>query len=108
MPMIKKVVDYNGKIMNASVYEGDYTLARKFGKVMVGKRALYYQDGLKIVCVPFDKMDRSRGWWEEPLPCAAAESGMNTIGSWSFIRGKKSPVSSSEKTVNLWSRLRPI
>ncbi len=58
MPMIKKVVDYNGKIMNASVYEGDYTLARKFGKVMVGKRALYYQDGLKIVCVPFDKMDR--------------------------------------------------
>ena len=25
---------------------------------MVGKRALYYQDGLKIVCVPFDKMDR--------------------------------------------------
>ena len=95
MPMIKKVVDYNGKIMNASVYEGDYTLARKFGKVMVGKRALYYQDGLKIVCVPFDKMDRV---------FTRVVGGTTTM----CCGGEKSPVSSSEKTVNLWSRLRPI
>lgn len=58
MPMIRKVVDYRGKIMNASVYEGDSTLAKKFGKIQIGKRALFYQDGLKTVCVPFDQMDR--------------------------------------------------
>lgn len=58
MPMIRKVVDYTGKVINASVYEGDSTLAKKFGKVQIGKRGLYYQDGLKTVCVPFEKMDR--------------------------------------------------
>lgn len=59
MPMIQKLVDLNGKVINATAIEGDFTLARKFGKVMIGKRALYYKDGLKNICVPFEDMDRA-------------------------------------------------
>ena len=59
MPMIQKLVDLNGKVINATVLEGDFTLARKFGKIQVGKKALFYKDGLKTICVPFEMMDRA-------------------------------------------------
>lgn len=59
MPMIQKLVDLNGKVINASTMEVDFSLARKFGKIQIGKKALFYKDGLKTICVPFEKMDRT-------------------------------------------------
>ena len=40
-------------------YNEDYLEAEKIGKVKIGMKALYYKDGLKKYCVPFEYIDRA-------------------------------------------------
>ena len=40
-------------------YINDYLSAKKIGKVKVGDRALYYKEGLKKLCAPFEYIDRA-------------------------------------------------
>ncbi len=37
----------------------DYEAAEKFDKLRVGKLGVYYRDGFKTRCVPYDYMDRA-------------------------------------------------
>lgn len=47
------------KPVTDQTYLEDYAAADVVGKVRVGKKALYYRDGLKKYCAPFVYIDRA-------------------------------------------------
>ena len=54
-----KLIGMDRKPVEDPTYLADYTAADVVGKVRVGKKAIYYKDGLKKYCAPFVYIDRA-------------------------------------------------
>ncbi len=54
-----KLTGMDKKPVTDESYIKDYSAADVVGKVRVGQKAIYYKDGLKKYCAPFEYIDRA-------------------------------------------------
>lgn len=45
--------------LSSPAFEADFSSARQFDKLWVGKQAVYYRDGLRTRCIPYASMERA-------------------------------------------------
>jgi len=54
-----KLRSYDKKEITDPVYQEDLERAEKVGKVRLGEKAVYYKDGLRWFCYPYEVIDRA-------------------------------------------------